>query len=114
MADAALLAGTLALCFVGFAWLALAMDAHWSQVFGMQQPCAAERVRLRVLGFSALGTSLALALAVNHASIAVLVWVMALAAAALAVALVLAWRPRVIGFLAPWCGTRLRDGDVCG
>ncbi|MFT3778407.1 MAG: DUF3325 domain-containing protein [Ottowia sp.] len=98
MREAALLAAALLACTLGMGWLALAMQAHWAQVWpGVP---LARPGRLRVLGALALAASLALCLAADHASMAVLVWVMALAASALGVAMVLTWRPRWLRGLA--------------
>jgi hypothetical protein len=79
---------------VGMAWLALAKETHWRQVFGdppLRKPVVR---RLQGLGALALAASLALRLAVEPASMAVLVWVMTSTAAALAVAFTLGWRAR--------------------
>lgn len=102
MPDALMLATAVAAATAGMGWLALAMDVHWQQARGAD-PLAPATVRtLRLLGAVALAVSLALCLTVDHASITSLVWVMALAAAALAVAFMLTWRPRWLGWLAPW------------
>lgn len=77
---------------VGFAWLALGMDAHWKQVYGQAGPRPGTRRVLRVLGAAALLASLVLCLMADHPSMAVLVWVMLLAFGAACVALLLAWR----------------------
>jgi hypothetical protein len=89
---------------VGFAWIALAMEAHWSQVRG-----AAPRGRsgpgvLRALGAAAIVASLFACLRADHASMAALVWVMLLAAAALTIAFALSWRPRWLALLVGWAG----------
>jgi hypothetical protein len=86
---------------LGFAWLALAMDAHWKQVFGQIEPKANTRRVLRVLGGAALLASLGLCLLADRPSMAALVWVMLLALGALVVALALAWRPRWLGWTLP-------------
>jgi hypothetical protein len=39
-------------CLVGFAWLALAMNAHWQQVMGTSAPSTQVRIKLRLLGES--------------------------------------------------------------
>jgi hypothetical protein len=96
-----LLGGALLAAIAGMGWLALAMQAHARQVWGVVASAASVRV-LRVLGGAALLASLALCLAADHATMAVLVWVMALAASALLVAFTLAWRARWLGMLAPW------------
>ena len=93
-------------CFVGVAWLALAMEEHRHQARGTDarktalRPARATAVALRLLGALAIGTSLLLCMRTDHATMAVLVWVMALAIASVLVALVLAWRPRWLGWLA--------------
>lgn len=93
---------------LGFAWLALAMDAHWKQVFGPAEPSAAARRALRVLGTTALLASLGLCLLADRPSMAVLVWVMLLAAGAALVAMTLAWRPHWLGWAALGLGARRR------
>lgn len=85
----------------GLSWLAVAMDVHWSQVFGSRRHSSLAAIVLRVLGAMALLLSLCLCLQVDHASIASLVWIMSLAASALIVAFVLAWRPRWLSVLMP-------------
>lgn len=99
---ALLLAGALATCALGTAWLALAMEAHWQQVRGSDAPPRpGVALALRALGATTLLGSLLICLGVDHASMAALVWVMALAGSALSVAFVLSWRPR---WLAPLIG----------
>lgn len=85
-------AATLA-AVLGCAWLALAMEVHWQQVFGPAPVSPATRRALRILGTAALLLSLGLCLLADRPSMAALVWVMLLAQGALTVALVLAWRP---------------------
>lgn len=97
-----LLTAALVCCAAGLAWLALAMESHWTQVRGAQPLVAGMQRLLRALGGGALALSLALCLWADHASMAVLVWVMALAAGALAVAFTLSWRPAWLGFLVAW------------
>lgn len=55
-------------------------------------PSAAERLRLRVVGYCSLAVAFLLCLAADHPSMAVLVWVMLLALAAKSVASILSWR----------------------
>jgi hypothetical protein len=85
---------------VGFAWLALAMDSHWSQVRGTAH--APSTKALRVLGALALAASLAVCLAADHPSMAALVWIMTLTSGALAVTFTLSWRPRLLAPLVAW------------
>jgi hypothetical protein len=101
MSDELLLAGAVLLSIAGFAWLALAMDAHWQQVRGSGRPTPGTRILLRVAGGMALLLSLVLCNLPDHATIASLVWVMALTAGALLVAFTLAWRPRLLRMLWP-------------
>lgn len=92
-----------AVSVLGFAWLALSMDAHWQQVRGQGSVVTRTGVlALRVLGALALAGSLGLCFAVDNASMASLVWPMALAAAAPTVAFILAWRPRWLALLVSW------------
>lgn len=106
MRDAAWLAAALALAVAGMGWLALAMDAHWPQVFGPRPRARATVPRLRALGAGALSGSLLLCLTVDHPTMAVLVWVMALAGAALAIAFTLARRARWLRVLLPTARSR--------
>lgn len=93
MSDHFLLAGAVLLNIAGFAWLALAMDAHWKQVCGGGKPTPGARILLRVVGSIAFLLSFILCNLPDHATIASLVWVMALTAGALTVAVTLTWRP---------------------
>ncbi|MEQ1807419.1 MAG: DUF3325 domain-containing protein [Burkholderiaceae bacterium] len=94
MHDGWLFAGAVVCIYVGFAWLALAMDAHWVQAQGPQPARPPSPNFLRGLGTAALLLSLVLCLLADTAAIAPLVWAMALAAGACAVAFTLTWRPR--------------------
>ncbi|MEW5966299.1 MAG: DUF3325 domain-containing protein [Pseudomonadota bacterium] len=87
---------------LGFAWLALSMEAHWRQVFGQAAPAARSRRILRVLGGSALLAVPGLCLLADRPSMAALVWVMLLAGGAVAAALMLAYRPRALRWTYPW------------
>ncbi|MFT3967244.1 MAG: DUF3325 domain-containing protein [Sphingobium sp.] len=93
MSDHILLGGAVLLNIAGFAWLALAMDAHWKQVRGGNKPAPGARRLLRVAVGVAFLLSLVLCNVPDHATIASLVWVMALTAGALTVAFILTWRP---------------------
>lgn len=96
MPDHLLLAGAVLLNIAGFAWLALAMDAHWKQVRGSGRPPQRRRTPLRFAAGAAFLISLILCNLTDHATIAALVWVMALSAAALMVAFTLTWRPGLL------------------
>lgn len=94
MSEATWLAAAAVLGLGGMAGLALAMDAHWSQV--MRRPAGEAlhtRRMLRALGAAALLLSLAACLMADRPSMAVLVWVMLLTGSALAVAMALARLP---------------------
>lgn len=96
-----LLVAAAVLCFLGMAWLALAMDGHWKQV--RKDRLTEFRVRLlRRLGSLSLLASMLFCLAADHASMASLVWVMLLAASALGVAFTFTWRPRLLSLLVVW------------
>ncbi len=105
MFDHLLLVGAVLLNIAGFAWLALAMDAHWKQVCGSGKPPQGRRTPLRLAAGAAFLISLLLCNLSDHATIAALVWVMALTAGALLVAFTLTWWP---GRLRPlsWLGSR--------
>jgi len=96
MSDQFLLGGAVLLNVAGFAWLALAMDAHWKQVRGAGKPTPGARIVLRVAAGMAFLLSLILCNLPDHATIASLVWVMALTAGALTVAFTLTWRPELL------------------
>ncbi len=101
MRDSAFLVLAMGSNILGLAWIALAIDVHWRQVYGSRVLSRSRAVALRTLGAIALTTSLLLCLAVDHVSMASLVWIMCLAASAILVALVLAWRPSVVRSLVP-------------
>ncbi len=102
MPESLLLAIALLLCVAGLSWLALAMKAHWQQVYGSVPRAAGTVVTLRVLGGLALFAALLVCFVADHATMAPLVWVLALAASALLVAFTLSWRPRWLCWLVPW------------
>lgn len=83
-------------CLVGFAWLALAMNAHWQQVMGTSAPSTQVRIKLRLLGSLGLFLSAVLCFIADRPSMAVLVWIMFLAAAAPSVGMLLSWRPQLL------------------
>jgi hypothetical protein len=88
-------------CLTGFAWLALAMDVHWTQV--RDTPVHERPVRtLRLLGGVSLLLSLMACLQADQPGMALLVWVMLLAASAKSVALALAWKPSWLRPLVSW------------
>lgn len=99
MRSAWLLLTALLAAFLGFAWLALAMETHWRQVVKSESLQRKSVFILRMAGALALALSLGLCLQVDHVSMASLVWVMSLAAAALAVTFVLTWRPQWLALL---------------
>ncbi len=101
MRDPLLLSAALVAALAGMGWLALAMEAHWPQVFAARGPTPRTSRMLRVLGAAAIVTSLVLCLCVDHATMAVLVWIMALAGAALAIAFTLARRAHWLRVLLP-------------
>jgi len=96
---------TLVIAFIltvaGMGWFALALEAHWAQVYGDATCPPALQRRLRWLGGLALLGSLMLCLAVDHATMAALVWFMTLTASAMIVAFTLSWRARWLAVLLP-------------
>lgn len=90
------------LTFTGLIWLALAMKAHWKQVYGQRALGRKVRLMLRGFGISALLLSAVLCFIADRPSMAVLVWIMLLAAAAPSVAFTLAWRPALLRGAWPW------------
>jgi hypothetical protein len=107
MPDALLLLAALLSAELGMAWLALAMDMHWSQVRVERSRSRVSVNALRILGAASLLSSLALCLLADTATMAVPVWMMLLAASALSIAFLLSWRPRVLAPLVAWAGNRL-------
>jgi hypothetical protein len=105
MADSVLLAASFLCAACGMAWLALAMEVHWSQVRSHTARSAAVARRLRSLGAVALVLSLFGCFAADHASVAALVWVMTVSASGFAVAMILAYRPRWLSWLAAVSGS---------
>lgn len=89
-------------CLVGFAWLALALNAHWQQVMETgSTPSAQTRKTLRILGILGLLVSAVLCFVADRPSMAVLVWLMFLAAAAPSIGMLLAWRPQWLRLVWP-------------
>jgi hypothetical protein len=88
--------------FIGMAWIALALPAHWQQVRGSKSVAPGAVKALRALGSGALLLSLIACLMADHASMASLVWFMLLTASALAVAFTLSWQPRWLAWLVAW------------
>lgn len=111
MHDGFILLAALVCSGLGLAWLALAMDVHWQQVFGPRPQSRRTVVILRGLAVLALAGSLALCLRADRASIAALVWPMSLAAAALVVIFTLSWRPRCLAPLAGWTRAPERQAE---
>lgn len=112
MSDYLVLGGAMLLNAAGFAWLALAMNAHWKQVRGSPRPSRGGRILLRLGAGMAFLIALLLCNLSDHATIAALVWVMALTAGALLVAFTLTWRPswlRPLSWLGGFAGGN-RDG----
>lgn len=101
-ANWALLAGAALVNLTGFAWLALAMSAHWQQVHASAAPSTRTRHLLRLLGSGSLVAGAVLCFLADRPSMAVLVWLMLLVATAPMVAMILAWRPRLLRALWPW------------
>lgn len=100
-----LLLAALLACVAGMGWLALSMQVHALQVWGLVPSPAMTRV-LRLLGTLGLMIALWLCLMADHISMAILVWVMTLAGSALLVAFTLAWCASWLQLLAPWVRVR--------
>ncbi|MFT3799682.1 MAG: DUF3325 domain-containing protein [Burkholderiaceae bacterium] len=95
------LVGAALASILGFAWLALAMDGHWHQVYGDAGRPTGWRNILRMFGAAGLLVSAALCFVADHPAMAALVWVMLLAASAPLIALTLAWKPRLLRIVWP-------------
>jgi hypothetical protein len=106
MADGVLSAASFLCAVCGMAWLALAMQVHWSQVRNHATHGAAVARRSRSFGAFALALSLVGCFVADHPSVAALVWVMTLSASAFAVAMTLAFKPRLLSWLAAVSGSR--------
>lgn len=90
--------------FLGMSWFALAMPAHWQQVFAApREPTerSSPSAVLRVLAVLAVLASGVCCIQADHASIAVLVWLMLNTGAGIAVAMMLARRPGLLRALLP-------------
>lgn len=98
MPESLWLAVSILISVAGMGWFALALEAHWQQVF-VTDLRASTRRALRLLGTIALALSLAACFIADHPSMAPLVWFMGLAASALLIAFVLAWRPHLLAML---------------
>lgn len=83
----------LLLAILGFAWIALAMAAHWRQVWGSRPLSARSKMTLRTAGGLALLLSLICVLTGESLAMSVILWFMLLAAATLIVSLALNRRP---------------------
>jgi len=92
------LAVSILVSVIGMGWFALAIKAHWQQVFGADLRPSTRRA-LRLLGAVALALSLAACFIADHPSMAPLVWFMGLAGSALLIAFALAWRPQLLAVL---------------
>lgn len=103
MAESFALAGACVASLAGFAWLALAMEDHWQQVFGDRAttPSHARQRTLRVMGACGLVVSGVLCFAADRPSMAALVWILFMALGAVSVALTLAWKPALLRFACP-------------
>jgi hypothetical protein len=89
-------------CFFGMAWIALAMEVHWSQVFPTANAQASPfRLGQRLLGIAALLLSLNVCLLADRPSMAALVWVMLLAICAVLVAITLSFKPAWLRWVYP-------------
>jgi hypothetical protein len=101
MAEWMALTGALAGTLLGFAWLALAMQDHWMQVYGGTAPSRTTQRALRMMGATGLFASGVLCFAADRPSMAVLVWILFMAFGAVATALTLAWKPVLLRFAFP-------------
>lgn len=86
---------------IGFAWIALAMHAHWQRVKPSAPLPPVRQRRLRLQGSLSLALSLALCLSAEETGMAILLWAMYISLGAISVALALAWHPRGLRFLLP-------------
>ena len=110
MSEALWLGVAMALSFMGMAWLALAMPAHWRQVRSEQLP-AGTALKLRLAGIAALIGSAMSCLAADYPSMAMLVWIMLLTAAAFAVSMLLSRHPALLRAVVPTVFASGREGQ---
>jgi hypothetical protein len=96
MAEWIALTGALAGTLFGFAWLALAMEDHWQQVYGGTGPSEATQRALRLLGASGIIVSGILCFVADRPSMAALVWILFMAVGAVSIALTLSWKPTLL------------------
>lgn len=86
MSDAILLVLAQMVAVGGMGCLALALGAHWRQVFGDRKQTRGTVAGLRLAGMALLAASFALCATANPVSMAALVWPMMLTVAAAVVA----------------------------
>lgn len=96
-----ILAAAAACALTGFAWLALAMEEHWTQVFCTTPPSQAPQAVLRALGLSGLAASGVLCFVADRPSMAILVWILFMAAGSISIALMLTWKPALLRLVFP-------------
>ena len=101
MADWIFLLGAGLAALLSFAWLALAMQGHWEQVYGAGGPSLASQRALRSLGMFGLMGCGVLCFVADRPSMALLLWVMLMAFAAVTVAFTLAWKPSLLRLVWP-------------
>lgn len=101
MADWITLAGAAIISVLGFAWLALAMQVHWEQVYGYSRRSMTMQAALRLFGVAALIISAVLCFIADRPSMAALLWIMMLAFGATSIAMALAWKPALLQWVWP-------------
>lgn len=101
MVEGIALIGACAAALAGFAWLALAMQEHWQQVYGENGQPHPNQVLLRMFGVGALLVSGILCFVADRPSMAALVWILFMAFGSVTVALILAWKPRLLRIVFP-------------
>lgn len=106
--EAALIGAVLAICYLGFALLALSQDRHWLHLCGERHCPPGIAGRLRVAGYASLAAGLCLALLRDGPGFGSLVWATTLTVASFAVVCTLTWRPRWLRPLALVCQRHAR------
>ncbi|MDQ9172392.1 DUF3325 domain-containing protein [Oxalobacteraceae bacterium R-40] len=96
-----ILAAAAACALTGFAWLALAMEEHWTQVFSKPPPSPTPQAVLRALGLTGLAASGALCFVADRPSMAILVWILFMAVGSISIALMLTWKPALLRLVFP-------------
>ncbi len=82
-------------------WLALAMPAHWQQVFDDTIKHAPNASLMRALAIGMLFLSAYCCLQADHFSMAILVWVLLLVGSGMTTGMILSYMPHITKMISP-------------